>query len=154
MALVLIPAWMGFITTETAVEKNQKNIFNRKQQRQYDVRIFIKGKDTLPPLLTDSIRWRRFAISDYQGKRFAIIYNMQNEPDYYTYQADSTKKIITLTDNSDTKRKFYFSYKESYENKLLLRGIWKGRDVAMLLDNVDIDNIPVVKEKITWIRKF
>ena len=154
MALLLIPAWMGFITIKKAVDMNQKNIANRKQQRLYDVNIFIKGKDTLPPLLTDTLRWRRFIISDYQGKRFAIICNMQDERDYYTYQADSTKKIITLTDNPDTTRKFYFSYSEPSENKLLLQGKWKGQDVAMLLDNVDIDNIPIVKEKITWVRKI
>ena len=154
IALMLVPAWMSFKTITRVVDMNAKNIFNRKQQRLYEVSSFIKGNDTLPPLLTDTLRWKRLAITDYQGRRFAIIYKMKDERDGYAYQVDSTKKIITFTDNPDSTRKFYFSYTEPAKNKLLLKGKWNGETVQVLLDNIDIDNLPVVKEKFTWVRKI
>ena len=153
-ALLLIPLWTSFVSLKHALAANEKNRINRKEERLYDVKTFIKGKDTILPLLTDTSRWKRLAITDSHGKRLAIIYDMQDRHDVYLYQADTAAKVITFIDNPDTSRKFYFGYTELAKNQLALSGKWNGTDLQMVLDKVNTDSLPIAMDKFKWMRNF
>jgi hypothetical protein len=61
-----------------------------KDQKLYDVTFFIT-KDTLQPLLTDTLRWRKFV---FLSKKNIAIYNMEEKADFYNCDIDSLKKNL------------------------------------------------------------
>jgi len=72
----------------------------------------------------------------------------------YYPQIDSTLKTITLIGNSNSAGIVCFHYSEPGNNKLALSGTWKGKEVQMLLDKEEIDSMPLVKEKTTWVHEY
>lgn len=150
LTLLLLPGWIIFTNTDKAIKRYKIANNNRQGQKLFEVGSFIKGADTVPPLLTDTLRWKRFSILGNKG----IIYNMKDETDWYTYQPDSVKKTFTLIDYPDTSRRFYFRYSLLSNKKMYLQGTWKGQDVSMELTRVEIDSLPLVQEKTKWIQGF
>lgn len=142
--MVLVPVLVFLLTTIGVVSRYQKNIRNSKREKLYEVISFV-AKDTLPPLMTDSIRWRRllFAYTDN-----AIICNMKDEKTFYKCDDDTVKKIYTLLDQSDTSAKYIFNYTHPQKDHMLLTGKWKGNDVSILLKSLPIDSMALRKEKI------
>jgi hypothetical protein len=154
MALFLAPAWRIYTNTKKTAEFARKNKVVRSRQQLYEVASFVHEKDTLPPLPSDTLRWKKFALSDYQGHPYGVIYNMQDNDDWYSYQLDDKAKTLTLTDMPDTTRKFHFTFSEPETNKMLLTGIWKGKNVQMVLHRVAIDSLPLVMEKTRWLQDY
>ena len=154
IALLIFPAWVAIRVTLRTWGLYRAEISYQQKQRLYDVSVFIKGKDTLPPLLTDTIRWKRFALTDYRGRRFGVIYNMKDASDWYAPKIDSVKKTITLTDDPDTSHKFIFHYTQMPHGRLALQGTIKGNPVKIMLDSVNTANMPLNKEKIKWLQDY
>lgn len=154
-ALLLAPLWVSYLIINKSMGMYSRDALNRKNQRFYAVTRFIKGQDTLPPLLTDSLVWKRFAITAYRESRYVVIYNMQNGMDYYDYEIDSIKKTITLHDNPDTLSWHVFHYTYPANDKYMLSGIWKGQPVQIFMKALSIDSLyPLTREKITWVQNF
>jgi len=153
MALLIVPAWETFYQIQKSVRLLRRNNNNRKQEQLYDVQSFVNGKDTIQPLITDTLRWKRFALTSYQGKKFAVIYHMMDrDQDWCSYQIDSSKRLITLIGQEDTTERFSFNFSEPGKNMLLLQGKWMGNDLHILLNKVEIDKMRLVSEKNTWIQ--
>ena len=154
IALLIFPAWVTIRETVRVWHLYTAEVATQKEQRLYDVTVFIKGNDTLPPLLTDTVRWHRFALTDYRGHHFGVIYNMKDISDWYAPKIDSIKKMITLTDSPDTNHKFIFHYTEMPKGQLALRGDIKGKPVKMILTRVNTDSLLLNKEKIKWVQDY
>jgi hypothetical protein len=154
IALFLAPVWKTALVIKRNVEFSRSNSRTRSRQRLYDVASFIHGKDTLLPLASDTLRWKKFAFSDYQGQPYGVIFNMQDGQDWYSYELNDKTKTLTLTDSPDTTRKFHFSYSEPNTEKMLLTGIWKGKNVQMILRKVAIDSLPLLMEKTRWLQNY
>lgn len=86
-------------------------IFNTQQ--------FVLNKDTLPPLTTDTTRWRRMAILS-NGK--ARVYLMNDSVRYYTVKKDTVKQTLVMMLTKDTTRRYTFSYTLSKDSVLQLKG--------------------------------
>jgi hypothetical protein len=154
MAIFLAPVWKTVADTKRSVEMSRRNSRIRDRQQLYEVVSFVHEKDTLPPLPSDTLRWKRFAFSDYQGHPYGVIFNMQDMQDWYSYQLDDKNGTLTLTDSPDTTRKFHFTFSEPETNKMLLSGVWKGKNVQMVLHKVAIDSLPLVTEKMRWLQDY
>lgn len=137
IVLVAIDDWRRYDQYET----------DSKNAKMYNVVIFV-AKDTLPPLPTDTVRWKRLFM---QGKE-AIICNMKDADDYYEYDIDSIKKTITLHDNPNKKTWKVFHYTYPAKDQFQLTGKWKGKDINVLMKSNPIDSIPLNKEKIKLIQ--
>jgi len=151
VALLLVPAWATYNAFVFFIEKGKKDIA-RQQQKVYDVTSFIKGSDTMPPLLTDTFRLKRIAFTAYRGEKFAIAYSMKDEPVNYDYKWDSATKSITFIDGDDTTKKYPLHYTELPKKQLTLTGQWKGQNVRIMLTKFEIDSMPIVTEKIKWVQ--
>ena len=127
----------------------RERITERKRQKLYDVAWFI-AKDTLAPLLTDTLRWKKFALV---YKNSAVVYNMKDSAVFYDYDLDSVKHLFTLHDNPDSTKwdKLYFAYPTG--KRLALTGKWKGIEVQMMMDEIPIDSMPFNKEKLIFIQE-
>jgi hypothetical protein len=110
--------------------------------------VYFIAKDTLPPLLTDTLRWRRFAMA-YTNT--AVVYSMKDAMSWYTCDADSVKKIVTLHDNPDSSTWQVLHYEYPAKDQIILTGKWKGNDVRILMKEVSLDSMALQKEKIRWV---
>jgi hypothetical protein len=60
----------------------------------YNVETFVLGKDTLPPLMTDTLRWKKFVIAFPTQAR---IYHVNDSTSRYTSAIDTTHHSMTLS---------------------------------------------------------
>ena len=148
LTLVAIPILIDFCVTVVDYRRFERDRTSARRHRIYEVGTFI-AKDTLPPLLTDTLRWKRFTF-DYDN--YAIIFDMNDNKDWYECDIDSVKKIFTLHDNPDTATWHVFHYAYPSKDSLLLTGKWKNRDVRILMKSIPIDSMPLIKEKIKLIQ--
>ena len=154
IALMIFPAWVTLRITYTTWQRYQMILIDRKNERLYDVRLFIRDKDTVPPLLTDSSRWKRLALTSYRGTHYGVVYNMKDIPNWLSPKNDTVHRLLTLTDYPDTTRKMMFHYARMPHGGLALQGLIKGRQVQMLLDSVSTDTLLLNKEKIKWVQEY
>jgi hypothetical protein len=121
---------------------------NKKHQRLYNIAWFVT-KDTIPPILSDTLRWKRFALID---RHTAVIYNMKDSAGSYDYDLDSNRHLYTLHDNTDSSKwdKLLFSYPQ--KNKFEFSGKWKGIDVHIMMEEVLIDSMKLNKERIVFVQ--
>jgi len=146
--IIVIPILIDFCVTVVDYRRYEKDQADAKRQRIYEVGSFV-AKDTLPPLLTDTLRWKYF-VFDYD--KYAVIFDMKEKKDWYECDVDSIKKIFTLHDNPDTATWHVFHYAYPSKDSLLLMGKWKNRDVTIRMKSTPIDSMPLNKEKIKLYR--
>lgn len=130
-------------------KRYQENQVNSKRQKLYDVTYFVTS-DTLLPLLSDTLRWKRFALA---YKNSAAIYSMQDKADYYDCDIDTVRHTYTLHDNADTSTWNIFHYSNPQKNVLQLSGTWKGNDVNILMNEVSIDSMTLNKERLIFLQE-
>jgi hypothetical protein len=130
------------------VNAYRRVLTRRQKQKLYDVAWF-KSKDTLPPLLSDTLRWKRFALFH---KNSAAVYSMKDSASIYIYDADTLKHIYTLHDNPDSTKwdKLYYAFPQ--KNRMTLTGKWKGIEVQMMMDEIAIDSMTLIKDKIKFLQ--
>ena len=146
--------WVCFLTLKDTLTFQADIAESTKKQQLYNVTTFINGKDTLSPLLTDTLRWKRIFFTNYRKNKYAIVYGMNEGKDYYDYTWDSANKTIVLAD-ADTTKKYVFHYSIPATGKFNMAGKWHdGRDLNIYFDRFYIDSMPLIKEKIRWIQQF
>ena len=145
---IIMVAGTILLTLIPDVKAYTRSLTRRKNQKLYDVAWF-RCKDTLPPLLSDTLRWKRFALFH---KNSAAVYSMKDNASIYDYDADTLKHIYTLHDNPDSTKWDKLHYIFPQKNKLVLTGTWKGIDVQMLMDEVPIDSMVLGKDKIKFLQ--
>jgi hypothetical protein len=146
--LIGLPLFIWAMNTREDYHRYRNAKANARREKNYEVVSFVAKADTLAPLLTDTLRWKRFLLA---YKNSAIICNMKDEKDYYQYEVDSLKKTFTLHDNPDTLKWHVFHYSNPAKDQLLLTGQWKDRPVSILMRSVPIDSIRINKEKAKWV---
>lgn len=118
-----------------------------KEQRLYDVNYFI-AKDTLQPLLTDTLRWRRFV---FLSKKSAAVYNMEDKAVFYDCDLDPLKRTCRLHDYDDSAKWDILHYSYPQKNMLQFTGSWKGAAVTILMKEIPIDSMNLKKEKFRFL---
>ena len=147
--LIIIPLVICIFSTIGVYNRYKEQQEERRRNKIYEVTSFVAG-DSLPPLLTDTLRWRRF-VQNY--KDYVIIYNMQDKTDWYQCDIDSIKKTFTLHDNPNKSTWHLFHYEYPARDQLLLTGKWKGQDVVIRMKSVPLDSMYLNKEKIRLIQE-
>ena len=146
--LILIPSLTILNSTYQANKLYRKVQADVKDAKLYDVTFFVT-KDTLQPLLTDTLRWRRFV---FLSKKNTAIYNMQDKADFYDCDIDSLKKTCRLHDNDDSAKWDVMHYSYPKKNMLQFNGSWKGNNVNILMKEIPIDSMKLNKEKLTLLQ--
>ncbi len=73
LLLLLAPAWTTLSNVNKSIDRHKQNMLNRENQKLYNAEIFIRGNDTLPPLLSDTLRWKRFVFTAFRKEKMAVI---------------------------------------------------------------------------------
>jgi hypothetical protein len=144
-ALMIFPAWVTFTTVLRGVNVARSEEL-RKQQSVYQVISFVREGDTIPPLLTDSFRIQKIVFTSYYRHQYLVLYSMMNVPSVFDYTRDVHKKTMAFTNAQ-------LNCKDLPGNQLQLDGIYKKQEVSMRLQLVRLDSLPLVNEKIKWVRR-
>ena len=100
----------------------------------YEVTTFVKNRDTLPPLITDTLRWRKFIISS-AGRASLLL--MNDSVRSYDCKVDTLKKSMILYLDADTNRRSLLTYTSVGKDSLLLRGNLRSDSVHLTLRRFD-----------------
>ncbi len=85
----------------------------------YDVHTFVKNKDTLAPLTTDTVRWRKLIVS-WAGS--STIKLMNDSIKGYVFKPDTLTRRIVMHSKTDTTKKLDLVYSFMGQDTLLLQG--------------------------------
>lgn len=91
----------------------------------YYAKSFVLDGDTLPPLSTDTVRWKKLIVS-YPG--WGMMYHMNDSLKWYSMEIDTLKKTLNMAWSRDSLERYTLTY-EPVEKGLLLRGLYRGDSV-------------------------
>jgi len=117
----------------------------------YNVATYVKDKDTLPPLLTDTTRWNKILIREYNR----ITVKMMNDTLVaYSYSEDTLHSTITFTQRDDTTLKYAFSYLPVNNGILELQSTGRKNSIYMQLNKIDVNDFLLMKRGFHWINEY
>ncbi|GAB3937266.1 hypothetical protein [Mucilaginibacter myungsuensis] len=117
----------------------------------FNTREFVLGKDTLPPLQTDTNRWRRLIINGRGGVRVML---MNDSVRPYKFDTDTVKKVITLGSFDDTTKKYKFKYTLSKDSVLQMTGKGPNGDVSASFKRFDEKQFLLIRRGFHWVNEF
>ncbi len=150
IAICFLPLWKVFWVTKNALASYKRIAHNQENQRLYNVSIYQQGNDTLPPLTTDTLRWKYVCFLDYApASQRIVIFDMQENQFRYPCKWDSLKKEITFA-GKDTVR---FSYTALPNDNMQLAGFWHGKNTNIQLTKLSIDSLNLIKDKFLFMQE-
>ncbi|RYG02703.1 MAG: hypothetical protein EOO02_09995 [Chitinophagaceae bacterium] len=117
----------------------------------YNVTTFVRGADTIPPLLTDSTRWRQMIIP-YPG--YAVIKNMRDSVEWMNAKIDTATHKIVLTDQKDSTKQYSFAYLKDAEEKYTFRGVLKGDTTQIIASRFDEKKFRLLSRGFNWVNEY
>ncbi len=112
----------------------------------YSVETFILNGDTLPPLLTDTLRWKRVF---FHRHGYFITETMNEDMQDYEMSFDTTRKEISIN-LYKTKEPITFSYHLPQPGFLILEGRIRENQVKAILQKLDLRQLPLLKKEFNW----
>jgi hypothetical protein len=117
----------------------------------YTVESFVRNKDTLPPLTTDTSRWNKLIIS-YPGN--AAVKLMNDSMKYYSFKPDTVKHKIVVNIYADTLHKYTFTYVLQKPDIMALSGKWKQDSLQIRLRRLDEKKFLLLNRSFHWVNEY
>lgn len=117
----------------------------------YDVRTYILNGDTLPPLITDSVRWKRLII-DRRDR--AWVYQMNDSSQFYTAEVDTVQQQLIIAPSDTLNQELLLTYEQPNAQQLNLRGIFGTDTIVIETDQYDINNFLLLRRGFHWINEY
>jgi hypothetical protein len=119
----------------------------------WEVDSFVRGRDAIPALVGDSIRWRRMVVS-FPGSLSMRLLNDSTRG--YRVKADTVQHTLLLTSRRDSLAKFPFHYARSgtHNDRLQLDGVLNGDSLHVMLHRTDESKFLLVSRGYHWINEF
>ena len=116
----------------------------------YDVESFAKNGVTLPPLLTDTTRWRRVVV----GRPGALSVKLMNDSTRrYLAKVDTAARQVTLWTRTDSTIRFPFTFERRGQDGLVLNGVMMGDSLQLRLRRVDHTKFVLMSRGYRWINE-
>ncbi len=96
----------------------------------YQVDSFAINKRILPPLTTDTIRWKQL-ILEWEG--YAVVRNMEDSVRWFSTKLDTSSNTIRFTLIQDTTKKYTFQYSRPRAGTLNLTGVIEKDSVSIFM---------------------
>jgi hypothetical protein len=111
----------------------------------YRVESFVFNNDTLPPLLTDTVRWKRIF---FHREGYFIIEKMHEKMSDYRMSVDTNRKEIFLIPYH-SRKPMILNY-QIPGNSILLDGVFEDMNINVVLRELDWKQMPVIKKEFSW----
>ncbi len=115
----------------------------------YNVDMFIRNKDTLPPLTTDTTRWKR-VLFDYTT--FTSVMLMDDNVKRYDSEIDTLAETIIFAPRGDTITKYKFKYFRTGKD-FRMEGIVKEDTLNITMTYYDLKNFGLLNRGFHWINE-
>jgi len=109
----------------------------------YKVQYFIRGKDTLPPLITDTVRWRKLLIDES-----ANVQLMDDSLISYQFIPDTVHHHFIIS-----RHKYILRYTVLKPDTILLQGTWKKDSVQIKLVKQPVNAFPLMSRGFHWVNE-
>jgi len=116
----------------------------------YNVKSFVRNKDTIAPLTTDSTRWNKMTIS-YAGA--ARIKMMNDSTNRYDFKIDTIRHTITMSSYVDTVNLVYLNY-VIHKDTLLLNGEFETDSLHIKLVKYDLKKFNLLNRGFHWVNEY
>lgn len=116
----------------------------------YEVQSFVRNKDTVPPLTTDSTRWRQLVV---QTDKEAVFFYMNDKRKWMRFEVDSTLKKAVLYSRDDTLVKSVFLIRTIDSVHLELNGTLQSDSLHVLLKKIDPNSFILESRGFHWINE-
>jgi uncharacterized membrane protein YphA (DoxX/SURF4 family) len=117
----------------------------------YDVKTFNLKGQLLPPLTTDSTRWKRMIIG-YPG--YARITKMNDSIFWVKLKVDTSLKTLNFTSNEDPEDKFTLKYFKKGKDQMTIKGLMGKDSIAIEFKQFDHTQFNLVKTGFHWINEY
>lgn len=128
--------WMFYTTWDRYKAVNTSQPEGPIARGVYDVETYVVNKDTIPALITDTIRWHDLILENGFGsiKTGDSIFRQRYKRGYFNYRLDSaTKSLKFLKSFSDTTPILLFKYEIPDSNTVRLRGKLRNDSLFVVL---------------------
>jgi hypothetical protein len=115
----------------------------------YNVYLYKHNNDTIPPLITDSVRWSQFII-DREG--YATVRSMTSKQTRFTTIIDTVSRKIQLT-SRDSTINYLFAYEYLKPDKLILKGSIKNDSLSLVMTRKKIEDYLLMNRGFHWINE-
>lgn len=111
----------------------------------YEVEAFTRNGALLPPLLTDSFRWRRLFV---HRRGYLIIQSMQETMTDYPLAYDTVRHQLHAEGPDGTAA--VLDYRLTADSGLYLSGYWQGDSIGATLRKVKLQELPLLQPGFHW----
>lgn len=116
----------------------------------YDIQRFVRGSDTLAPLLTDTTRWRKLTVGRYG---YASVRMMNDSTRLYNFQPDTVKHQVVMYTDEDTLHKYRLAYERIGVDSFTIRGRFNNDSVTVAMKKFDDKKFILVSRGFHWINE-
>jgi hypothetical protein len=113
----------------------------------YKTDYFIRNRDTVLPLQTDSLRWKQVVIDGGSWRQNGIIEFNSDTKLTCLLTTDTINKTIIFHHSDDSTKKFQFHYAQPDTAHLLLKGKWEKDTIEVMMHVFNLDNYLLQREK-------
>ncbi len=145
-ALILFLCWSVLSTYIRTGNFNDDRATRPKFHGAYEVSLFTRKGDTLPPLTTDTYRWQRVFV---HRRGYLIIQRMNAQMKDYQLTVDTIEKNWEIVDER-TGRKQSLNYSEMPNGDLSLSSSVSGDSVGMILRKIDLSKLKLMSNEFHW----
>ncbi len=117
----------------------------------YEVKSFVRGKDTVAPLITDTTRWRRLVIN-YKGT--AKVYLMNDSVRNYSFDVADKKPVVQMHLSSDNKNTYFMKFERPKPDSLILRGKLAADSVIISMHRLDEKKFRLTSRGFHWVNEY
>lgn len=113
----------------------------------YQTDLFIRNKDTIPPLATDSLRWKQLVIDGGSWKQSGVIKFSNDQKSFYNIRTDTLKHTLWIQSLADTLEAYTFKFTDLSTGRLLLQGRWKSDSINVFLTKRNLYSLALVSDR-------
>lgn len=119
----------------------------------YDAHTFVMKNDTLPPLTSDSRRWKQFVV---EWPNYSMVKYMNDSTQWFATKVDTSQMKLVLLNSIDSSRIYSFTYSKPGEDQILLNGTYVSDTISVLLKNqlTNKKKIQLINRGFHWINEY
>ncbi len=117
----------------------------------YEVESFVRNGQELPPLVTDTTRWRRVVV---QSPTALNVKMMDDSVTNFGAEYDQAKSTVNLTVGNDKSRKYALAWTRPDADHLTLAGTLANGDLSVRLRKIDPASFRLLSRGYHWINEF
>ena len=138
------------ISFQTNQAKNLSKSYLNGLDGFYETTEFYKNGQTLQPLTTDTVRWRRLAINRWG---YVSVQLMNDSIIQYSSLGDTAAKFIELSLWNDSTFKSRLHYSSLNPTDYLFEGQYKNDSIKIICRKINLHNYPLLKDKgkVKWV---